>query len=81
MIEYYEEKQETEVSSLDLAIIRDTLSLLRKALPTPPRTYYAEGEDRAVCPNEDCLDGWGIAVYKGEHFCTECGQIICILMI
>lgn len=76
MIEYYERKQKVATSSIELAIIRDTLSLLKKALPTPPRRFYAEGDDRVVCPNQECLDGCGIAVYKDENFCSECGQAI-----
>lgn len=76
MIYYYEGKQNHTTSPIDLAIIRDTLSLLKKALPTPPRKYYMEGESREICPNKECLDGLGISVYKGELFCSECGQAI-----
>ena len=76
MIGHYKQKQKVTTSSIDLAIIRDTLSLLMKALPTKPRRYYAEGDERVVCPNQDCLDGMGISVHKDDNFCSECGQAI-----
>lgn len=76
MIDYYERKQKITSSFIDLAVIRDTLSLLKKALPTPPRKFYAEGDERVVCPDEECLGGIGASVHLDDNFCPECGQAI-----
>lgn len=39
-----------------------------------PVKYYAEGDDRIICPNEKCNYPELTFVFKEEEYCTECGQ-------
>lgn len=53
---------------------RIAIELLERQTPKKPKIYYAEGDNRIVCPNLECNGGEGINVYNGENYCTECGQ-------